>query len=219
MKTTTKKVLLLAILAAFSVGTVAQAQDASPSPEDIRPKIRAAIEKRLEPNREVRNNLLEQRKEIRTEMRADIKEMRASTTNMFRKDVRKDMREEIKKRMKMNEFQTRKDALVKELTNALSNLENISDRIDSRIEKAESAGRDMTEPKALLVTAKEKLSIARTEVSDFQNLNIGTNASTTADVELEKPRTVGDTAIKSVKAARDAFQKVVVSIAHNMGNN
>ena len=75
-------------------------------------------------------------------------------------------------------------------------------------------------------TAKEKIEKAKAEVAAFDALpapspstTASTDASltTTAEVDLAKPRALGDAAIKSVKEARDALQKVVVSIGHNMG--
>lgn len=251
------KTILLVICAAFSLVSIAQAQDATveanvsteasvqttegqKKPLPVRAGIKATIENRLEKNRDVRNPLVEKKmemreeakaemKEVRTEKRAEVKEiraeaktemklMRASSTDMFKKSVkvRKDMREEIKKKMKLNEFNARKNALVKELTVAISNLTNISTRIEARITKVEAEGHIMTDSKALLATANEKLTIAKTEVSAFQALSID-SATTTAEVDLEKPRVLGDSAIKSVKEAKEAFQKVIVSIAHSMG--
>ncbi len=212
------------ICAAFSAVSIAQAQD--------RAGIKETIENRLEKNRDVRNPLIEKKKEMREEakelrsdMRAEAKLMRASSTDMFKKsaEARKDIREEIKKKMKLNEFNARKNALVKELTVAISNLTNISTRIEARITKAEAEGRVMTDSKALLAIANEKLATAKIEVAAFQALSIDSSAtasstetSATAEVDLIKPRTLGDAAIKSVKEAKEAFQKVIVSIAHNM---
>jgi hypothetical protein len=226
------KITTFLIISIFTFGiVVANAQETSPTttPPPVKPNIRANIENRVDKNRDVRNNLLE-KKEIKKEMRSDIKEMRmeikdtrkdareemkeirASSTNMFKKnnEVRKDM----VKKMESRTFEIRKNALLKELNFSISNLSNISTRIETRITKAESEGRTMTEARALLITAKEKLEKAKADVASFQALT--TNASTT-EVELTKPRVLGDTAIKSVKEARDSFQKVVVSIAHAMG--
>ncbi len=203
----------------------------------IRPNIKAQIENRKENNKEVRTNILERRelkKEVRSEvkeMRAEIKDMRAETkqeikamrassTEMFKR-TNGEVRKDIAKKMELRAFETRKNALVKELNFSLTNLSSIVIRIEARITKVESEGRDMTEAKALLVTAKEKIEKAKTDVAAFQALNITpiTNGTSTnpSEIELTKPRVLGDTAIKSVKEARDALQKVVVAIAHAMG--
>lgn len=179
----------------------------------------------LQKNEGVRNNLLQQAQN-RKEEQGELKEMRkegreelASTTAMFKRDL-KDAKMEIKKKMEARTFEIRKQALVRELQHALSKLDEIVNRIQSRISKAESEGRNMTEPKALLVTALQKLTKAKNDVNTFAVLTASstvTTGTTTAQVDLAKPRQLGDGAIKSVKEARDALQKVVVSIAHNMG--
>ena len=140
--------------------------------------------------------------------------IRASSTDMFKRSV--EIRKDIKKKMEIRQFEIRKNALVKELYISLSNLSNISSRIASRITKAESEGRTMTEARTLLTTANNKLAEAKVAVAAFESLAPAT-ASSTVEIDLGKPRVVGDAAIKSVKEARDAFQKVVVAIAHAMG--
>lgn len=204
-------------------------------PPSQKPPIRAVIKNNIEQNKEMRNNLLEKKqevrkdlkadiKDIRTEAKGDIKDMRAdmrmknssTTAEMFKRNT--EIRKDIAKKMEARIFEARKNALVKELVRSLENLSDISTRIDSRITKVEAEGRTMTEAHALLVTANEKLAKAKVDVAAFEALPVptpsaGTDVSPTAEVDLVKPRTVGDTAIKSVKEARDAFQKVVRVIA------
>jgi hypothetical protein len=186
----------------------------------MRPSIKVQMENRLEQNRDTRNTMIDSRQDILIERREDLKLLRGSTTDMFRK--RLEIRQEIAKKMQRGQFEIRKNALVRELTVALTNLQNISIRIEARISSAESRGRTMTEAKELLVVANSKLAQARVDVAAFQALTIedasaSASASTTVEVDITKPRTLGDAAIKSVKEARDAFRKVVVSIAHAMG--
>lgn len=153
----------------------------------------------------------------REEARDGMKMIKASTTEMFKKNA--DMRKEIAKKSKAKEFEIRKTALLHEFTISLNNLQNISTRIDSRITKAEAEGRVMTDAKALLATANDKLAKAKADVEAFKTLNVsaGANTSSSTEVDLTKPRVAGDAAIKSIKEARDAFQKVVTSISHAMG--
>lgn len=228
-KTTLFIILALCAVYAFTAVGIVRAEEATTA-DIAHPKIKA-LENRIQQNREVRNALLDQRKDIRTvasttiknlrvEERADLKIIRASTTEMFKKS--KEIRKEISKKMEARVFEIRKNALIKELNISLTNLTNISTRIDARITKAEGEGRTMTEAKALLVIAKDKLEKAKTAVAAFQTLNLSTGNTTTTvgatvQVDLVKPRVAGDAAIKSVKEARDAFQKVVVAIAHAMG--
>ncbi len=209
---------------ALSIASVAQAQENSPM---SRPpvNIKAQIQNRIEKNREVRNTALEHKNTVSASttimMRRPEMMRPGSTTDMFKKNA--EIRKEIAKKMEVKQFEMRKNALLKELTNSISNLTDISARIDARLTKVESEGRVVTEARTLLVAANDKLTKAKADVAAFQASGSVTasttavTASTTAQVDLAKPRVLGDAAIKSVKEARDAFQKVVTSIAHAMG--
>jgi hypothetical protein len=219
---TLSSIAVLALVLGLSAAPAAQAQEASANAEiDIssqRPaSIRTNIETRVELNKDTRNNLLERKLEVRNEVKA---EERASTTILFKRTA--EMRGVIAVKMEARAFEIRKNALARQLTISLNNIENIAARIDSRIEKAEAEGRTMTDAKALIVIADEKLVKAKADVAAFIALTpvVSTTtatASTTAEADLTKPRALGDTAIKSVKEARDAYQKVVVAIAQSMG--
>ncbi len=211
--------------------SVSPSPTTKPSTPPLRDKIRAQIETRIDKNKEIRNTTLEQKKDIRMDTKAQIKDIReerhdgmmllkASTTDMFKKNM--EMRKEIAKKMEFRMFEVRKNALVRELNVAINNLTNISTRISARITKAETEGRTMTDAKALLVIADGKLATAKTQVAAFQALNIAsstpsTTASSTVQVDLAKPRVLGDAAIKAVKEAKEAYRKVIQSIAHAMG--
>ncbi len=193
-----------------------------------RPPVKSQAEIKLEKNMEIRNaELMKQQemrrevKEIKAETKTDLKTLRASSTDMFKR--MKDDRKEIKKKMEIRSFEIRLAALVKELKVSLTNLDGISTRIDARITKLEGEGKDLTEAKAEFVIAKDKLAKAKIAVATLEAFKIGsttpaTNASTTVEVELSKPRVIGDAAIKSVKEARDALKKVIQAIAHSQGN-
>ncbi len=171
---------------------------------------------------ETNSNPLRARSEARKEMHSNMpmikREIRVgSSTEMFRKANSERM--EVARKMKRDVFQIRKDALVKQLNISIENLTNIAGRIAERIVKVESEGRNVTEAKASLVIANDKLVKAKAAVATFVAYVPPTASSTTAvEVDLEKPRQVGDAAIKAVKEARDAFKKVIQDIAKNMGN-
>lgn len=167
-------------------------------------------------------NRREDRKDLWASTTAMRKDLRASTTDMFKRF--KDDRKEIMEKMRKDAFEIRKGALVEHLNFALENLLNIRGRISERIANVEAEGRNVTEAKAQLVIADKKLADAKVAVDALAALNISTGntsaaaeASTTAEIELAKPRQVGDAAIKAVKDARDALKKVVDAIAKNMG--
>ncbi len=167
------------------------------------------------------NGMRKEGKELREDLRASTtmakRDIRASTTEMFKK--MKDEKKEMMKNMKKDAFEIRKNALVKQLTLTLENLANIRSRVNERITKLESEGKSMTEAKAALAIADDKLAKAKTAVDSLSSLSAPTTANTSAaaaadaEVELTKPRQIGDAAIKAVKEARDALKAVVKIIA------
>lgn len=167
-------------------------------------------------NNDIRNTIAEQRNERREKI--------SSTTTMFK--TIKDQKRTVALKMKENIFQIRKMALERELHNALNNLMRIRNQISDRIVKIESNNegtttlRDMTEAKKALIIADDKLAKAKTAVELFTN-TVFTKAtstiSTTTELSLDKPRKIGDDAIKAVKDARDSLKKVTQLIAHGMG--
>lgn len=219
----------MACAVALSVAAPAvQAETKAPS------LLKAKAEARLEKNSEIRNEKVGDLKDLRASstimmrnlngefkgMRASstmmIRDIRASSTEMFKKF--KDDRKEIMQKMHRDAFEIRKNALVKELNLSLENLTNIRSRINDRIVKLEAEGKIMTDAKASLVTADDKLAKAKIAVDLFASTNFASaTASTTVDVSLDKPRKAGDEAIKAVKEARDSFKKVIEAIVDALG--
>ena len=232
-------VVVIALVLTLGVAYTAHAEDSvSASASVEKPTSSPLMERKgqmpppkKEARKDIRDEMRNDLKEIRTDSKAQFKdaredakmerkEMNASTTEMFKRDT-KAIRADIKKKMEAKQFQVRKDALVKELNLSLTNITEIGTRIETRLNKAVSEGRDMTDAKAQLLIAQDKLSKAKVEVAAFASLTASSTplktASSTSEVDLTKPRQVGDAAIKSVKDAREAFQKVVTLIAHVLG--
>lgn len=137
--------------------------------------------------------------------------MKIEKTELFKRYA--DSKKEIQKTAKIAEFKVRKDALVGQLNITLENLSNSRGRINEIIIKLEGEGKVMTEARASLVIADDKLAKAKIAVKALETLTapIANGAavdSATAEVDLSKPRQVGDAAIKAVKDARDALKKV-----------
>ena len=186
-------------------------------------RVENRMEIRDEKRTEIKDAMGEKRDEMRNTMeekRKERMEQNASTTEkmaLFKRNAK----EEIKKKMEERTFEIRKNALIKELNVAIRNMEGIDSRIKTRIEKIGSTA-DTTEVKSLLKIAEDKLAKAKTDVASLEAMRpvtaSSTTASSSAEVDLSKPRVLGDAAIKSVKETRDAFKKVVVTIGHLMGN-
>lgn len=217
--------IAVCVLALFIGSLIVHAANPAPTSTDNR-KILPGVRKNFE-QKDVRNMNLEQREKMMRTMASStekIREIRASSTMMFK--AIKEQKKEVLRKMKTDVFQIRKNALEKELQLSISNLSIIRDNISNRITKIEASTstdkiRDMTAAKAALATADEKILKARTAVELFSNTAFTTistsTVSTSTDVTLEKPRKIGDEAIKAVKEARDSLKKVVEIIAHTLG--
>ena len=233
MKIKTNKFIVTILILSFMLVGVSSARAEENKKPPIAEKIKVNMENRLEKNREIRNVDMARKNSSSSPMFRDekVKNFKAASTTdriIFKREQEnrenrenRENKEKLAKTMQTKVFETRKKALTRELSGAIKNLDNIAIRIQSRITKAETSGRDMTQAKTLFVDAQNLLAKAKIEVAAFEALNItsstNTTASTTAEVDLNRPRALGDAAIKSVKAARDAMQKVVVAIAHGMG--
>ncbi|MEN9912630.1 MAG: hypothetical protein RLY66_38 [Candidatus Parcubacteria bacterium] len=241
--------LLIAILALASfVPVVARAEEgtSTDSSGDVKPMlIREKLRVKMENEGDVRNKLLnarattsiriasttrEDRKDIRDERHEEAKDAREEMRDRIKSASSSEDRKEIRTSMHKNVFEIRKQALVKQLEVSLRNLKQIRDRIMSRIEKAEDAGKNMTEAKDLLVIADAKIVVAQTAINALGSFNATTTVTTTAtstdatatstlDVDLTKPRQVGEIAIKAIKDAHRALVNVVVAIAHSLGGD
>ncbi len=189
-------------------------------------------------NEEFRNNALKSREgkmastssTTRMMPRQNLEKRMASSS-----EKRGEMRDEAemkdtKNKMEVRKevFEKQKDHLIGQLSHSLENLKQVRTRIVSRIQKAESSGKNMTEAKNLLVIADAKLSVAQTAVNALLNLNASstittgtTTASTTATtstmINLGKARQIGASAIQAINDARKALSNVVASISHSLG--
>lgn len=188
-------------------------KDASTTKPMIRADIKMMASSTLKERADIRSDRREEVKDLRQEGRQDMKN--ASNT-IERREIRKDMRMDI--------FKARKEAIIKQLTVSLNNLKQIRERIGSRIEKAAAEGRDMTKAKSLLVTADTKITAAINAVQALiaytpttVTATSSTETSAEASVELNKPRQMGEVAIKAIKEANTALVAVVRAIAQAMG--
>jgi uncharacterized protein YxeA len=124
------------------------------------------------------------------------------------------------KEMLSDAFHARKKNIEKQLQNALNNLKQIRERINSRITKATASGRDMTKAKSLLTIADNKITVAQNTINNLiKSLTATSTATSTASttVDLTKPRAFATDAQKAIKSAQKALVDVVVAIAHAMG--
>ncbi len=165
----------------------------------------------------IKNLKPEEVKNAIKEVRSDIKDARKTATSS-------QIRKELKRVEKFEIFKIQHARLVRQLNLAVDNLKQIRDRLASRITKAEQSGRNMNEAKNLLSVADTKITAARqaivtlsTYIPTATSTATSTEPTASTTVDLQKPRQIGEAAIKAVKDAHKALVDVVRSIAKNMG--
>ena len=219
------------------VATNVLASTSTPTPESIREKLREENKARLEnikANQDIRNNILEDRRNLAASTSSSTRPLPSarlnapqarysSSSEQFGRVERNDDRYENNgKAMREAVYKIRKENIIRQLTLAINNLEQVRNRISDRIAKVETSGRDMTNAKALLATADSKILLAKNAVKAINDLKaIATSTSTTGSstpiIDLEKPRQLAQGAIQAIKDAQRSLNAVVVAIAHAMG--
>ncbi len=154
-----------------------------------------------------RDTMAQQREDVR----ANIKEKRDNI-----KDTREDIRSERKDIAKQH-----MDIVFMRLDAAVQRLTGISDRIASRIAKFKEHGVDVSKAETLFADAKTKLEKAKTDAATAKSQaqavvtelsTLGTTTPGTIPASVKKLRDSVHTAIESIKAAHQAFVKVVVEL-------
>jgi hypothetical protein len=194
-------------------------------------RLKVQLGDNLEKNKEVRN--------IRKDGQGDVKDVRKDAQEAI-KDVRneyksgsttidfKSARKTIQAKMKLDIFEVRKNTLVRELTTSLNFLNAARTRISDYITAHDTATTTgtttvsvMADAKAALVIADDKLAKAKIALDAFKAFSYtgatttaatSTTATTSVEVSLDKPRQIGDAAIKAIKEARNALKMVVVEV-------
>ncbi|MFA6078829.1 MAG: hypothetical protein WC779_03680 [Candidatus Omnitrophota bacterium] len=203
---------------------------ASPS---IRNIIRTDIENRvqnLKANEEARKNQIDERIGIASSSRAMIKdtriearaELKIASSSQERKEIRKEMRRDI--------FNIERLRIAKQLELSVQNLKQVRDRINSRIQKEQQDGKDMSKAIVLLATADAKILAANTALQALKDLipkpmttavsastTVQANISSVQSVNLDAARQAVMAVQKAIKDAHRALTDVVVEIAHSMG--
>ena len=106
-----------------------------------------------------------------------------------------------------------KDMVVKEFDNALSSLDNLATRTNSRIVKLVAQGIDMSTSTSLLNTAKTNIASAQTEVNILKNLVAQITATTTPKVLKAQIKTEGTKAKTLIQLAKKSLSTAINSVA------
>lgn len=168
---------------------------------------------------------VELRKASSSEVRAEVKETRIAGREDIKNASSSVDRKEIRREMKQDVFKIKLNSVLRQLNLSITNVKQIRDRISARIQQAETNGKNMTEAKSALAIADTKIAAAETDIASLASFvpatpttNIASStASSTPGINLDRPRQLGDTAIKAVKNAKDSLVEVVKAIAKNLG--
>lgn len=127
------------------------------------------------------------------------------------------------KNVRLEQFAAQHLNLMRQLDQSLKVLKEMRTKVATRIETAEKAGRTMTEARAKLAMADEKIKLAEAAIQTVAayippaiTASIKTVATST-QIAIEKPREVGKKAIDALKTAKEALTETVKAIAQNMG--
>lgn len=149
-------------------------------------------------------NLREERKERIEERREDIKENMTERREMIKENVT-ERREAMKERF--DEFKKQRignliDIMVRRMNWAIERLENIADRVASRIETLEERGAEMTDARAHLADAREHIAQAQTLLGDIDtNVDTLVADEMTADDKFATVREIFGKIKEEIKAA------------------
>jgi hypothetical protein len=148
----------------------------------------------------------------------------APTTMMGSTTLRGDFRRENggnSRAMRLGMFEARKHMVTHELDVAIHNLGNIRERLDSRIQKEQAAGRNMSAGISALATADAKIKIASDAVAALETYapEASTTITTSSTVSLDTARSMVEAAKDAIKVAQRSLNDVVVAIAHALGVN
>lgn len=164
---------------------------------------------------EVRGEIMDKRDEFRKEAsttRGEIKDKR----DEFRKEAsttRAEIKQDVKDRAAKRLGETVTNA-TRQLNQAISRLEEIKAKIDSRITKFAEKGVDVTLARADLLTASFKIDQAKTAVSAISGVVVSTTDPKTS---LESLKTVVETAKKAVEDAHRALVNTVENFKPAVG--
>lgn len=157
--------------------------------------------------------------DIREEYRDKIKDFKASTT-----EARKEAKDEIKsatssverKALRREWIKDHVELIVKRLNAALERSEKFIERLTTLLKNKEDDGKDVTEAKTKLETAKDKLDEAETAIGKIMPAVNNALASTTVSKETAGViRQAVNGGVEAVKAAHQAIVDVLRALKNN----
>ncbi len=133
----------------------------------------------------------------------ELKNKIASTTNAIKSDIENRIGKKLdNQRTKIaNEFEV-----------AIRNLKKLADKVEAIITKLELSGKDMSAQKALLLTVREKITVADNDVTALENALAATTTATTKKAIIKNARAESEKARADIKAAHKAIVNIISSL-------
>lgn len=164
-------ILTLGILMPFAIFADDDERRSTSTASSTKDSIRERLDEIKERAKEQKQNIREEAKEKKEEL----------------KDLRDESRDKVYANVK-NKLSKFLRTITKRFEAAIERLRKLAGRIESRIAKLESEGKNMTEAKGLLDTAKIKINLAASSTAalklEAQGLLASSTASTTASTTL-----------------------------------
>jgi exonuclease VII small subunit len=196
-----KKILLSSIVLTVLLSGIASAQTASTAVSRIN-EIKQTI-----------TNI----KQKAAEEKAQIKAQIASTTADI-KNAKQELKDAIEIKIG-KKLDAQKIKIANEFENTIKQLQSLVTRIESRIAKMDASGINTTTAKALLETAKTKITLANTEVTNLENVlaqqipaSTSTSSISQRVIILKSIKTQSEKTKAAIKVARKAVIDVVNSL-------
>lgn len=109
-------------------------------------------------------------------------------------------------RFKKTEVESLKSKTLKNFDVAIRNLENLSKRLGSRIEKMETSGKDVSEVKVLLEEANSKISVSKEEYKKLSDI-------IPDDFSKDSKKEIKDVVKEQTKVTKEAIKDAQASLA------
>jgi len=143
-----------------------------------------------------------------------MKEKIASTSAQI-KEKEVQLKKEVEQKLQ-DRISLQKSLLLKGFDVAISTLNSLATRTESRIEKLDFLSIDTSSSTLLLSIAKNKIFAAQTEVNTLTNLVSQNVSSSTTKLAKAQIKTESDKAKNAIKSAKDALVKTIASIEKSM---
>lgn len=183
IKTLTFSALVLTLL--ISVGTPASAEVETEATDSVNVEAQSTLQMKRdaeERRMEIKQEIDQKRAEIET-MRKDQKDAMEARKMEVKEDIKQKIEERKTKLQENTKRRIEKQAkmIISRLGATIERITKLADRIESRINKAEENGVDVSKSKEFLATA-------RAEITSAHNIQVELSASLTLALESDTPK-------------------------------